>query len=552
MNSGISGTTGISRRRLTKLLLGAGGGAVALGGVPLLSACAPPRNDNGRVLRLAWGSEPSDMVPLTTSAGPAQFVGSKLFDGLLDYDRNLKPLPQLAQAWSISPDGLEYRFTLRRNAKFSDGRRLTSADVAFSIAKLREVHPRGRSTFAPVERIDTPDAWTVVLVLSRPAPYLIHSFASAESPIIPAHIFKALHPGERLAPERIVGSGAFIVKEWFSGSHLLLERNPHYWDAPRPYLDNIVMLFIKDASARAAALESGEVDLLPEDLIQLSDVGRFQAMPAFTVDRGPYAYYGSVQAGLSFNLQNPIMADVGVRHAIAHAIDIKALISKLYFNFAVASPSAITVYQKQFNDPSIHPYAFDPAEANRLLDAAGYPRKAGGKRFALRLAWNTVGGLPAQAPLFFSQALAAIGIDTVIQTVDFATYTRLVYTERKWDISVDRYGSTFDPTVGTQRWYDSRSFKPGVPFANPAGYNNPAVDRLWDAAAVEGDPARRKAIFGQIQRILIEDIPILPLIVPDRIITANRRLRNYAPGATGTLNNFATVHFDPVRGEPKH
>jgi peptide/nickel transport system substrate-binding protein len=541
------GGTSITRRSLAKLL---GGGAflASLGSAALTASCAPQRTDGSRrVLRVAWGSEPTDLVPLTTSAGPAQFVGSKLFDGLLTYDYDLKPVPQLASAWEISADGLRYTFTLRDGMKFSDGTPLTSSDVAFSIEALKTLHPRGRNTFAPVERIETPDVRTVILHLSRPAPFLISAFASAESPIVPKHIFKGLQPGARLPVDRLVGSGPFIVKEWINGSYMLLERNPHYWDAPRPFLDQIIMIFIKDPSSRAAALEAGEVDLLPEDSIQLSDVARFKKMPGFTIDRGPYDYYGSIQEGVSFNLENRYLRDVRVRQAIAHAIDVEALIKKLYFGYAVPSPTAITPYQKRFFDASIPAPIYDPALGNRMLDQAGYPRGADGNRFGLRMTWNTVGGLPPQAPLFYREQLASLGIDATIHTVDFATYTRLVFTDRAWDIAIDRYGSTFDPTVGTQRWYDSRSFKRGVPFANPAHYANPQVDRLWDAAAVEADVDKRADLFRQLQQILARDIPILPQIVPDRIIAVRRDVRGYALGATGTLNNFAHVHFDPPR-----
>lgn len=467
----------------------------------------------GGTLRLAWGAEPTEFVPATTSAGSTQFVGAKLFDGLLTYDRDQKPLPQLAERWVVSDDGLTYTFTLRDGLTFTDGKPLTSADVAYSITKLRAVHPRGKSTFATVESIETPDARTAILHLSKPAPFLIAALAAAESPILPKHIYEPLKEGERIATSAIVGSGPFRVTEWQTGSHIILERNPTYWDKDAPLADRLIIRFIKDPAARAAALEAGEVDVLPEDLVPLSDIARFEKLAEYTVDRGPYAYYGSIQQGLSFNLDNDILKDVRVRQAIAHAINVDELIEKIYFGNAVRSPTAITVYNKAYHDASLKGYAYDPSEANRLLDEAGHPRDASGTRFKLNLTWNTEGALPATIAALYRQSLAEIGINAVIQTSDFAAFTKQIYTDRNWDLAIDRYGSTFDPTVGTQRFYHSKSFKVGVPFTNPAHYQNPEADALWDAAAVEVDEEKRRKIFADLQAILLRDIPILPQVV---------------------------------------
>lgn len=490
----------------------------------------------GGALKIAWGSEPTEFVPVTTSAGSTQFVGSKLFDGLLAYDRDQKPQPQLAERWDVSADGLTYTFVLREGVNFTDGKPLTSADVAYSIGKLKAVHPRGKSTFASVSAIETPDARTTILRLSRPAPFLIAALASAESPIIPKHIYEPLQEGERIQTNAIVGSGPFVVSEWQKGSHIVFNRNPDYWDKTAPLVDRIIVRFISDPSARAAALEAGDVDVVPEDLIPLSDIARFDKLPDYVVDRGPYAYYGSIQQGLSFNLDNDILKEVKVRQAIAHALNVNEIIEKIYFGNAVPSPTAITVYNKAYNDPSLKGYAYDPAKSNALLDEAGRPRGADGFRFTLRLTWNTEGALPATIATLYRQSLAAVGINAIIQTADFAAFTKQIYTDRTWDLAIDRYGSTFDPTVGTQRFYHSKSFKIGVPFTNPAHYLNPEADALWDAAAVEIDEVKRRKIFAELQAILLRDLPILPQVVASRNIVNRRTVHDYATHATGSFD----------------
>ncbi|MEJ2802506.1 ABC transporter substrate-binding protein [Comamonadaceae bacterium PP-2] len=524
-----------SRRAFNAALLASG--FVPLVSFPNRSLAATPVA--GGTLRVAWSSEPTDFVPLNTSSGSTQFVGAKLFDGLLSYDAQLRPLPNLAESWKLAADGLSLSFTLRKDVKFSDGTPLTSADVAFSILRLKEVHPRGQTTFAAVTAVETPDARTAVIRLSRPVPYLILALTAAESPIVPKHIYETLKKGERVPADKIVSSGPFRIAEWRVGSHILLQRNPDYWNAGQPRLDRIVIRFISDPAARVAAFEAGDIDLLPEDLVPISDIARVSAQPGVRIDPGPYAYYGSIQQGLSFNLEREVLKDVRVRRAIAHALNVDEIIRKIYHGQAVASPTAITVYNQAFFDASLKPYAYDPALANRLLDEAGLPRGADGTRFKIKLTWNTEGAIPPTTPILYRQALAAVGIGAEIQTSDFAAFTKRIYTDRDWDLAIDRYGSTFDPTVGTQRFYHSRSFKVGVPFTNPARYENPEADALWDAAAIEVNPQKRREIFSKLQAVLLRDIPILPQVVATRNITSRTSVQGNAPFATGSFDSFA-------------
>ena len=130
----------------------------------------------GGTLTFLQNAEPTSLISLTNVATPSLSVCAKTTEGLLEYDYAVNPRPALATEWSISPDGLRYSFKLRPNVKFHDGKPFTSADVAYSIQLLKTVHPRGRNTFANVVEVQTPDPLTAVIVLSKPAPYLIKAF----------------------------------------------------------------------------------------------------------------------------------------------------------------------------------------------------------------------------------------------------------------------------------------------------------------------------------------------------------------------------------------
>ncbi|ESW78723.1 hypothetical protein X772_28715 [Mesorhizobium sp. LSJC280B00] len=223
-------TMTINRRLFNQFLLLAGASAA----LPAGAFAEDAKPVAGGTLNFVYYPEPNQIVSINTSAGGPATIGPKIFDGLLAYDYDLNPRPQLATEWSISDDGLEYVFKLRQGVKFSDGHDLTSEDVAFSISRLREAHPRGRITFQNVTDIDTSDPYIVKIKLSKPSAALISGLAATESPVVPKHIYEKLKPADDPSFEQIIGSGPFVLKEWVKGSHILVEKNPTYWDALNP------------------------------------------------------------------------------------------------------------------------------------------------------------------------------------------------------------------------------------------------------------------------------------------------------------------------------
>ncbi|GJD48337.1 Oligopeptide-binding protein AppA [Methylobacterium crusticola] len=325
------------------------------------------------------------------------------------------------------------------------------------------------------------------------------------------------------------------------GSHLLFERNPHYWAAGKPYLDRIVMRVITDPAARAAAFEAGEIDLGASP-VPLADLERLRAAPNLVVDTTTYAYSGP-QTQLFFNLDTEILRDLRVRQAVAHALDLKALLAAVYFGYGAVSPTPVSVVHPQFHDASLGPVRFDPRRAEALLDEAGHRRGAGGSRFSLRLTLNPF--LEGRYGDVIRQALTRIGITVEIHRLDLATYLTRVYRDRAFDLTIESLSNTFDPTIGVQRAYWSKNFKLGLPFSNAAHYADPEVDRLLEAAAVETDVARRRELFVAFQRRIRADLPAVDLIAPSGIIVAHRKVKNFAPGAEGLNGTFADLFIDP-------
>jgi peptide/nickel transport system substrate-binding protein len=510
---------------------------VAAAGLAGASTAAPRHGGN-----LNWivTPEPASIVPLVKPTGGSQDIGPKIVEGLLTFDYNLDPKPLLATSWSVSKDGLQYRFDLRKGVKWHDGKDFTSADVAFSILAIKQYQPRGRVTFANVTGVTTPDAHTAVIELSKPAPYLLTALAATESPILPKHLYDGTDIFTNKYNDAPVGTGPFVFKEWVKGSHVTLDRNPDYWDKPKPYLDKLTIHFIPDAAARALAFESGSADL-GQQSIPLSDVERFKAMPNFTVTTVKEAYLCNQQQ-LFFNFESPILKDIRVRRALAGALDLKAFNKLVWFGYGEVYGAVISPLIAKYHDDGIPLYAYDPKQSEADLDAAGYKRGPDGTRFRLRLLWNPY--MEKRAPEFVRQSFAKIGVDAMIENYDQATYNIKTFTDRAFDIALESMANTFDPTVGVQRGYWSKSFKIGLSSSNPSHYSNPEVDGLLEAAAVEIDGEKRRQLFKDFQRFVNKDVVSVILGTFPRIVVAAKKVKDYAPTAEALRGSFADVYLE--------
>ncbi|MFM0033647.1 ABC transporter substrate-binding protein [Paraburkholderia strydomiana] len=495
---------------------------------------------HGGRLTLLVNPEPNVLVNFATTAGAEQKISPKVTEGLLSYDFNVQPRAQLATGWSISGDGLQYTFRLRDGVRWHDGQPFTSKDVAVSIGLLKQYHSRGRSTFANVVEVRTPDVHTAVLKLSKPAPYLIYALAASESPIVPAHLYGSGDPLNNPHNIEPIGTGPYRFKSWERGSHAVFVRNPDYWDAPKPYVDELVVRFIGDAAARAVALETGELDLAGENPVPLVDIQRLQALPHLALETRGYCY-DAAQTQLQFNLDNRYLSQLKVRQAIAHSIDRKAILQSVWYGDGIVAPSPIGPLLTQFYDPQAPSSPFDLAQAGRLLDEAGLPRQSNGFRFPLTIDYNPYDPTFARLAEYLRQTLRRIGIESTVRSQDFGAYVKRIYTDRDFDLDANFLGNTFDPTVGVQRLYWSRNFRKGVPFSNASHYDNPEVDRLLEAAAVENDPATRVKYFRQFQQVVGRDLPIIDLVTLKQVTLYNRRVHNHTVTADGLDGNLADV-----------
>lgn len=491
------------------------------------------------VLTLLVNPEPPSLSAFHTSAGTSLTASSKVLEGLLTYANDLSPQPVLATHWDIAPDGLTYTFTLRQGVKWHDGQPFSAADVAFSLDLVKRYHPRGGSTFASLERVETPDEHSVVLHLSKPVPYLIRAFAGSETPILPRHRYAEGDPLSNPLNNAPIGTGPFRFKQWVRGSHIEYERNPDYWQPGQPTVAGLILRVVPDSAARLAAFGNGSLLLGGESPVPLSDLERLTQGGTLKFTTEGYQYSGT-ETLLEFNLDDPLLGRLEVRQAIAHAIDREVIKKIVYYGYAEASAAPIPSNFPHYHYDGANPYPPDVQKANAILDAAGLPRE-GNWRFPLTLDPLPYGDSYQRTAVYIKSALARLGIEVQLRNQDFPSYIKRVYSDRAYQFAVNGMSVLFDPTVGLQRLYWSKNYRQGVPFSNGTRYANPEVDRLLEAAAVEPDEARRGELFRAFQAIVMREIPSLTLVLQRQVTLYNARVSGFAENASGVNGSLAGV-----------
>jgi len=528
--------TPISRRQILTAAL-AYPAAQTLG----LPALAEPGR-GGRLIA-AILTEPTVLTGGITTEGPVQWVSGKIFDGLVTYDANLTPKPQLALSWSAGADGLSYSFKLRPGVLWHDGKPFTSEDVAYSVLNIwRKFHSRGRSTYANVVAAETPDPLSVTLRLSKPSPYILAALSSVESQVLPKHLYDGtdiLTNPRNAAP---IGTGPFRFVEWNRGNYIALERNPTYWDQGKPNLDKVIIRIIPTEDGIANALETGEIQV--SNGVGVGDRGRLTALPTLELDPAPES--STTYDGLGFNLDRPYFHDVRVRQAFAHVIDTAFIKRTIYYGQADIETGPLPPSLKDFYDPDVPSYPFDLAKAAQLLDAAGLTPDKNGIRLSVFYDPLPTRAIAFRIAEYVREALGKVGVRVQIRNEDFATYIRRVYTQRDMDLFYYAGSAGPDPAIGTQRLYWSKNFQPGVAFSNGTHYQNAEVDSLLEAAQTEMYLPRRCELYKRFQQIAQTELPFIPLVTERYESVKSRRLQDFHTDSDGFMGNWAAARLLPT------
>lgn len=510
--------SGPTRREM--LLLG----ATAMLPVPVAAQETPRR---GGALTVHFATEQRILNPSLQASTGVYIVGGKMQEALLDLDAQGNPVGVLAESWESAPDGLTHTFRLRRGVTWHDGKPFTSADVQFTAMEMwKKILNYGTTLQQFLTEVQTPDAHTAVFKYEKPMPQGLLLRALPDLGYIsPKHVFETGDIRQNPANTAPIGTGPFKFVQYERGQFIIADRNPNYWRDNMPYLDRVVWRVVSDRAAAAAQLESGQLLFSPYSSLSIADLQRLGRDPRFeATTRGNE---GNVRTNtLEFNFRNPVLADIRVRKAIAHALNVPFFIENFLGPFAKPGtgpiPSVSTDYYPTEPMPQ---YGYDVALANRLLDEAGQRRGAGGVRFSVRLLPAPWGEDIALWATFIQQSLQQVGIRVEIVRNDAAGFLRSVYNDWNFDLASGWHQYRSDPAVSTTVWYRSGSPR-GAPWTNQWGWKDDRIDGIIDAAATEVDPVKRKALYADFVRAVQTELPLWMPIEQIFVSVFNRRVRN--------------------------
>lgn len=481
----------------------------------------------GGVFTVHFATEQRILNPSLQASTGVYIVGGKIQEPLVDLDANGQPTPCLAESWEASPDNKTITFKLRQGVTWHDGKPFTSADVQFTAMEMwKKILNYGTALQLFLTAVETPDAHTAVFKYERPMPLNLLLRALPDLGFIsPKHVYETGEIRQNPANTAPIGTGPFKFVQYERGQFIIAERNPNYWRNNQPYLDRVIWRVIGDRAAAAAQMEAGEVLFSPFSSLSIADLSRLGKDPRFeSTTRGNE---GNARTNtLEFNFRRAELADIRVRRAIAHSLNIPFFIENFLGAFAKLGQGPIPSVSTDFFPTGMPQYGYDKALAEKLLDEAGF-KKTAGTRFTLRLLPAPWGEDIALFATFIQQSLSEVGIKVEIVRNDAAGFLRNVYNEHQFDLATGWHQYRSDPAVSTTVWYRSGSPK-GAPWTNQWGWTDPAMDKIIDDAATEIDAPRRKALYADFVRKANTELPVWMPIEQIFVSVINRKMRNHS------------------------
>ena len=542
-------------------------------------------------------NSPKTFNPMMANETSSNDVNGRLWASLMDFDNGAaRDTFGLAKAFEMSPDGLTYTWHLRRGLCFSDGHPLSADDVLFSfeVAYDEKLHPAVQDLLSIGGKrfeISAPDSYTIVTKIAKPYANMVGTMSSVR--ILPKHVLEGpFHRGDfasayavTTAPESLVTSGGWRVKQFVQNEKTVLEPNPYYFRVDArgrrlPYLDELVFVIVPDQNTAALKFTSGEIDALdqvkPEDYKTYSDGAKaggytlYDLGPSLTTNffwfnlnhvRAPIpgkklgAPYVDAVKFRWFN--NPVF-----RRAVSMAIDREAMIHGPFFGDAVKNWSTGTPGNKVWYTPEVGGYDFDPAKAKELLASLGWKDGNGdgiledeqGHKISFTLKTNSDNNVRKALANLIKDDLAKVGIECLPAPVDFNT----MMTNLRQDFQYEaillglQTGVPPDPVGQGQNTLRSSG---ATHFWNmkqpkPESETEAKIDELVEENLTTNDYAKRRAAWVEIQKLINDECFLVWLPTQKFKVPVRNKFGNVRPSVIPhrILWNIEQVFAKPQPG----
>ena len=486
--------------------------AAAPAGEPAAETAAQPAaaTKSGGSITFGRYADSLFLDPVLNDANLDIWILNSLYDTLLQSTKDGTGVePMLATGYEAAADGLSYTVTLRDGIKFADGSPITPADVIWSLDRARNPE-NGIWSFSleSVAAVEAVGDNQVVLKLNRQDPSIPAALAMFNSAIMPQALFEAAAGATdaekaQAFAEKPVGSGPFLLTEWVRGSHMVMERNPYYWQVDAdgvqlPYLDSVRFEVIPEDATRILKLQAGEIDAA--EFIPLSRVAELKADANIDMQLFPSTKVSSLlingRPELLDGTANPL-SDVRVRQALNYATDKDAVIQLVTFGVGTPSRSYMSSTTPLFAEQEMYPYNVD--KAKELLADAGFAD-------GFEVTCLAISGNADDAALLTAvqQMWAEVGVTLNIEQVDAATRTER-YRANDFQMRTSAWTNDINDPSQITSYFAIYSVVESL----HTGFQNAELEDLFTQSQKELDIAKRGEMYTRIQQIYVENAPII-------------------------------------------
>ena len=466
------------------------------------------------VLRVGFSTECDGLNPFVSYSAVSWEAFLLNYDFLTWYNKDYKPVPDLATSWSHSPDGKVWTFHIRQGVKWSDGVPLTARDVAFTYNYiLKNDLTFYMSYLQYVTKVTAPNDSTVVITSSRSNAMMLALYI----PILPEHIWSKI-PGKQvltLSNPLTVGSGPFEIAKYAPDSYIELRANPDYFGGT-PTVKTVFLQLYTTEDGLVNDYKEGALDIgvfgLPSSLNAVASIpgSKTVAVPTIGFTMLGFNCYASPKSK-----GNPLLRDVRIRQAIAYAIDKPKIVSDCMSGLAKVGTTVLSPAMEQWHwqPPANQLVTYDPGKAKAILDAAGYKTGPGGVRedakghkLAFKLDALTDEPAGEAAAKIIAGYLDDVGIKVTLDFMDEGAFSSLIYGNGGVDMYVWDWGGDIDPGYQLSAFATSQILN-----NNDSCYSNPTYDKLFAEQAAAVDRNQRVQIVQRMQQILYKQDPYVVL-----------------------------------------
>lgn len=519
-------------------------------------------NASGGVLRIGIDKQVDSVNPFVAVESTSLAVFKYIYPSLVQYNAKLKLTSNYATAWNSSSNGLTWTFHLHAGAQWSDGKPMTAADVAWTAGTTLKYAQGGGAEMATylagVKSVKATNPTTVEFTMTNPNAAFLSNMAVM--PILPKHVWAGHATGKGGSDLRtfadtpssgnpIVSGGPFICTQYQASGVELFKRNDHFY-GPKPVIDGFGLQYFSSTDAEVQALKNGNIDVILA--APASAAKTLSSDSALTVDSQPALAESDMIINDNPKWQShPELQNPNVRHAFDLAVDRASIVKDAFDGYARPASSIIPIADTAWHDPAITPPAFDLAKANQLLDQAGYRRGSGGVRqvnghpmsYDVVLATDELGARTRAFDIIQSD-FAKIGVKLALKVTDDSAAANVElspstkFTIGMWGYNPPGVDPTFLLNTYTCAQYGGW---------NESGYCDKGYDALFAKQASAQNPAQRKQIVFQMQKMLQQETPEVIYAYEDVNDAWSKKWSGFGENGAGlfsslTIDGLMTAH----------